>query len=165
MTADRRWRPWWQTLQLRKCGWATCCERRRPFAAPPEIPWGAPRCMQQAPLSRTEDSLSPVPADGITLMMDARGLDLECRGACACAACGGPCGLAGERAMWGRAQCVCGAFGFNGEPWFFAAAFHADAPGSVCASLAMASGHGVERALREGSRMVWLRCRGAGLPT
>ena len=59
---------WWQTLQLRKCGWANCCERRRPFASPPEIPWRAP-CGQQAALSHTEDSVSRVPADGITLVM------------------------------------------------------------------------------------------------
>lgn len=64
---------WWQTLQLKKCTWA-CCARSRPFASPPEIPWGAGddaengschSCAQQESLEEREDQASPLAPAGI----------------------------------------------------------------------------------------------------
>ncbi len=65
---------WWQTLQLKKCTWA-CCERSRPFASPPEIPWetradpengSCYSCAQQSSLDEREDQTSPLVAEDAT---------------------------------------------------------------------------------------------------
>ena len=67
---------WWQTLQLKKCTWAQCCERSAPYASPPEIPWAVASdlgsgtchtCVQQQELTKAEDKKTAVQAQGTAL--------------------------------------------------------------------------------------------------